>query len=91
MQAFKVECYFTFILMVEEIDDNSLIVVFLAFSQLSCVAQLIEDGACNAKVVGLILIGDQYENVCPHYCKSLWIKSVYLNVSRSCSNCGEIH
>lgn len=37
----------------------------------SCVAQLVDHGACNAKVVGSVPTG---ENVCMHYWKPLWIK-----------------
>ena len=38
-------------------------------------AQLVDHGACNARVVGLIPMGYQYEKVkslCTHYCKALW-------------------
>ena len=38
-------------------------------------AQLVERGACNARVVGSIPTGDQYENVCIHYFKSLWMRA----------------
>ena len=38
------------------------------------VAKLVEDGICNVRVVGSIPMGDQYENVCTHYCKLLWIR-----------------
>ena len=37
-------------------------------------AQLVEHGACNVRVVGTIPTGDQYENVCTHYCKFLWVR-----------------
>ena len=30
---------------------------------------LVEHGASNARVVGSIPMGDQYDNVCTHYCK----------------------
>ena len=35
------------------------------------VAQLIEHGVCNARVVGLIPTGGQYKKIC----KSLWIRA----------------
>ena len=40
----------------------------------SHVAQLVEHGVFNARVVGSIPIGEQYENICTHYCKLLWIR-----------------
>ena len=39
-------------------------------------AQLAEHGAYNTRVVGSIPMGDQYEKVCIHYYKSLWIMSL---------------
>ena len=38
-------------------------------------AQLVEHGTSNARVMGSIPTGDQYENVCTHYGKSLWIRA----------------
>lgn len=38
------------------------------------VARLVEHGAGNARVVGLNPMGDQYDNVCTHNCKLLWIR-----------------
>ena len=35
----------------------------LLFLYLSCVAQLVEDGAYNARVVGLIPTGDKHEKM----------------------------
>ena len=46
----------------------------------SHVAQLVEHGACNSRVVGLIPTGTQYgdfkkyEHVCTHYCMLLSIQ-----------------
>ena len=39
----------------------------------SCVL-LVEHGACNDRVVGLIPMVDLYENVCTHCCKLLWMR-----------------
>ena len=39
------------------------------------VAQLVEHGACNARVVGLIPGTTHTKNVCTRDCKSLWIKA----------------
>ena len=38
------------------------------------VAQLVGHGAFNARIVGLIAMGNQYKNLCTHYFKSLWIR-----------------
>lgn len=40
----------------------------------SLVAQLVEHGACNTRVVGLIPGTTHMQNVCMHDCKSLWIE-----------------
>ena len=37
-------------------------------------AQLVEHGACNARIVDSIPTGDQWVHVSTHYCKYLWIR-----------------
>lgn len=42
----------------------------------SRVAQLVDHGACNGRVVGLSPTGYQYENVCSYYCELLWLSKM---------------
>jgi hypothetical protein len=49
--------------------------LYIAVSYImSRVAQLVEHGACNNRVVSLIPMEDQYNNVCTHYCTLLSIR-----------------